>query len=270
MTQNGELIRDLTKDDFIVYDNNRPQQLVYFGHEAERLSLLLFLDVSGSMRKYIEQVASIARQALRHLHNDDRVAVMLFSKGTKVLQPFTDDQSVVAEAIRNAVDDQTMSPYTEINQSAIEAAKFMDEKAGENGRRAILALTDNLGLNYKTPDKPVIDAMYEADAVFNAIVVGKGERPEPITPGRYANPDFTPPDVFKIADETGGEAIKASRASAAFNEMIERIRTRYSLHYRTPENTKPGFHPVHVELSDAAKRKYPYAVVLARKGYFTK
>jgi hypothetical protein len=101
-------------------------------------------------------------------------------------------------------------------------------------------------------------------------VVGKGDKPEPPAPGHYVNPDFTPPDVFKIAEETGGEAVKASKASSVFADMIERIRTRYSLHYRAPENAKPGFHAVRVELTADAQRRYPYAIVRARKGYTVK
>jgi VWFA-related protein len=270
VTSNGELVAGLTKDDFVVYDENRPQNIIYFGREAEHLSLLLLFDVSGSMRKYVEQIAGIARQALRQLRVGDRVSIMLFSKGTKTVLPFTDDLNKVVDAIRSSARDESMSPYTEINASLLDAAKYMDEQAGETGRRAILVLTDNLGLNYKSPDAPVITAMYGADTVLNAIVVGKGEKPEAPSEGRYVNPDFTVPDVFKVAEETGGEAVKASKAASAFAEMIERIRTRYSLHYRAPENVKPGFHAVRVELTADAQRRYPYAVVRARKGYTIK
>ena len=270
VTENGELIKDLTKNDFIVTEENRPQELIYFGREAEPLSLMLLLDVSGSMRKYVEQIALISRQALRRLRKGDRVAIMLFSKGTKVVLPFTDDLDAVAEAIRSAAEDQSMSPYTAINDGLLDAAKYTDQHGGETGRHAILIVTDNLGLNYQSPDAPVISAMYEADAVLSAIVVGKGQKPEAPRTDRPLNPDFSVPDVFKIAEETGGEAVKANKASEAFTEMIERIRTRYSLQYRTPENAKPGFHAVRVQLTPEAQRRYPYAIIRARKGYTIK
>jgi hypothetical protein len=144
----------------------------------------------------------------------------------------------------------------------------MQEQAGEKGRRAILILTDNLGLNYKSPDAAALDALYAADCVFNAMVVGKGERPEPPRPGHYLNPDFTPPNVFAISDETGGEAVKAERAGETFPIMIERIRTRYSIQYRTPENAGTGFRKIRVELTPAARERYPHAELRYRKGYF--
>ena len=102
---------------------------------------------------------------------------------------------------------------------------------------------------------------------MNAIVVGKGNRPNPQSAGRTLNPDFTPPDVFTISEQTGGEAVHADEAGRAFDRMIERIRTRYSLHYKQPESGNTGFRKIEVELTPSAKLRYPRAQVIARKGY---
>ncbi|MEO8132293.1 MAG: VWA domain-containing protein [Bryobacteraceae bacterium] len=262
------VVADLTKDDFAVFDDKQQQRILYFGRDAEPVSLLLLLDVSGSMKKYVEQIASVAREALHYLKQGDKVAVMIFSKGTIVRKEFTTDLDAVARDLSNLSWDERLESGTAINEALVDASRYMREHAGEAGRRAILILTDNLGLNYLSPDEKVIRSLYEADAVMNAMVAGKGERPEPIRPGRYANPDFTPPDVFHIADETGGEAIKVGRASATFPEMIERIRTRYSLQFHTPEIGPAGFRTVRVELTPQAKLRHPKAEVHARKGYF--
>jgi hypothetical protein len=152
----------------------------------------------------------------------------------------------------------------------MDAVKYVDSAAGETGRRAILILTDNEGLNYKRPDEEVIRALGAANIVLNAIVVGRGKRPE-VRPGvTYRNPDFTPPDVFKVSEETGGEAVKADKAGAAFARMIERIRTRYAIHYNMPATATRGFRHVRVELTAAAKMRYPTAEVRARKGYYVR
>lgn len=268
VVEGPDLIKDLTQQDFVVSDEGRRQDILYFGRDAEPVSLLLLLDVSGSMRKYVEQVASVARQSLRYLKPGDRVAVMIFSKGTLLKHDFTADLDAVARGIKNAVWDERLGSGTAINEALLGASKYIQDKAGETGRRSILILTDNLGLNYRTPDEKVIQSLYQSDTVLNAMVVGRGERPAPVRPGHYTNPDFTPPDVFHIGDETGGETVKAARAGAAFQEMIERIRTRYSLQYRVPENATTGFRNIRVELSPAAHLRHPKAEVRARKGYF--
>ena len=40
--QDGQAITDLTGQDFVVREDGKPQPIVYFGHEKEQLSLLLF------------------------------------------------------------------------------------------------------------------------------------------------------------------------------------------------------------------------------------
>ena len=266
-TADGDLITDLTKDDFGVFDEGKKQPIVYFGHDSEPLSLLLLLDVSGSTRQYLQQIASVAQQSLRYLRIKDRVAVMLFARNTRVCLPWADDRSAVAASLRQASGDASLGAGTNINDALLAAAKYIDETSGETGRRAVLIITDNLGLNYKSPDSPVIDAMFQADTVVNAIVIGKGQRPEAVSGGQYSNPDFTSPDVFRISEETGGEAVQASRVEQSFATMIERIRTRYALHYNKPESAATGFRHVTVMLSPQARMRYPDAVLRYRRGY---
>jgi Ca-activated chloride channel family protein len=266
--QDGQAVTDLTAQDFVIREDGKLQPLVYFGHEKEPLSLLLVLDVSGSMRKYVEQVAAVAKQALGQLRIKDRVAVMVFARDAHVRLDFTDDKASVADEIHEAASDESVGTATNLNDALLAAAHYMEEKGGEEGRKSLLVLTDNLGLNYKSPDRPVIEALHNSDIVMNAIVVGKGNRPTPQSAGRTLNPDFTPPDVFTISEQTGGEAIKADEgAGRAFDRMIERIRTRYSLHYKQPETGNTGFRKIEVDLTTAAKLRYPRAQVNARKGY---
>ena len=268
MVEGATIVTDLTQDDFTVFDEKQQQKILYFGRDAESVSLLLLLDVSGSMKKYVDQVANVAREALHFLKPGDKVAVMIFSKGSLVRRDFSGDLDAVARDLRNVDWDERLGSGTAINDALVDASKYMREKADEKGRRAIVILTDNLGLNYQSPDDRVIQRLYESDTVLNAMVAGKGERPAPIRPGHYVNPDFTPPDVFHIADETGGEAVKIALASTTFPEMIDHIRTRYSLQYHSPENGATGFRSIRVDLSPQAKFRHPTAIVRARKGYF--
>lgn len=268
VVQDNELVTELTAQDFVVMDEGKPQPIIYFGRESEPLSLLLVLDISGSMRNHIAQVAAVARQSLGFLRQGDRVGVMVFARNSKVRRDFTSDMAAVADEIRSAVNDDTLGSGTALNVALQESARYMDEHAGETGRRAILILTDNLGLNHKIPDEVVLKALSGANTVVNALVVGKGSKPpEQMPPGVYTNPDFTPFNVFRIAEESGGEAVRAEKAGSAFSRMIERIRTRYSLHYNKPEGAASGYRNVAVTLTPAARLRYPRAIVRARKGY---
>ncbi len=269
VTEDNKIVKGLTKDDFVVTDQGQPQPIVYFGQESEPLDLLLLLDISGSMRKHIEQMADTAADALKALSPGDRVAIMTFGVRTNLHFDWFDNHAEVARQLRTAVDDQEKVGYgTAINQAVIDAAKFM-AKDDSPARRSMLIVTDNLGLNYQANDEAAVGFLLRADAVLNAIVIGRGIRPDKsrTAPGS----DFTPADVFQLADRTGGEAAKSDQAAAFFPEMVSRIRDRYTLAYHLPEGAKPGqFREVGVALSPSARVAHPQAIIRARSGYYVK
>ncbi len=270
VTENNEILNGLTKDDFVVADNGKAQPIAYFGQEKEPLDLLLLLDISGSMRKNIEQMSETARDALKFLSPGDRVAIMTFGVRTHLHFDFNDNHAEVARQLRTAVDDQEAVGYgTAINSAIIDAARLMDSDQSA-ARRSILIVTDNLGLNYQANDQMAIGHLLKSDTVLNAIVIGRGIRPTTESSDAH-NPDFTPADVFRLADATGGEAAKSDRAAAFFPEMVARIRDRYTLAYHVPENAQPGqFRSITVALSPAARQLHPKAEVRARSGYYVK
>jgi VWFA-related protein len=265
-TQGPNLIKDLTKDDFLVTDENQPQSIVSFSHGDEPLNLILLLDISGSMQDYIEQIAQTAREALHHLRPADRVAIMVFAKKTAVHQSFSDNLAETARQIAGAVKDWDVGTTTQINSAVVDAAQYMQKHAGPGGRRAILILTDNLSLSHQLTDGQVVRELNKADTVFNAIVTGRAIRPDLPGPRATSNdPDTTPANVFHLAEETGGEWVKAGEADATFTEMI---RSRYMLAYHEPESTPGMFRHITVNLSPAARKKYPSAELHTRTGYY--
>jgi VWFA-related protein len=268
--RNGRPVTDLTKDDFTVYDDGEPQPIAYFGRESEPLDVLLLLDISGSMQHSILEMAASARAALKQLNSGDRVAVMLFARRTTVAEEFTSDFRAVESELREALNEKGLGAGTLINASIISAAAYAGRQP-VRGRRAILIVTDNEGLNYQTPDEDVLKALYHADVVLNAIVVRNGKPPAPPKKGQYLNPDFTPPDVFKLAEQSGGEALQGGRVAEHFPLIIERIRSRYAIQYAAPASAESGvFRKIQIELSPEARRHHRDALVRARAGYYPK
>ncbi len=263
-----DVITGLTMNDFIVTDQGQPQKIVYFGRDSEPLSLILLLDISGSMEKYIERIAATARESLSYLRPGDRVAILVFGKQMQVHQEFSDNLAETGHQIATAMTSHDVGAGTYINQAVAGAAEYMGKQAPGSGRRAILILTDNLSMTYQFTDEMVLKSLYRADTVMNAIVVGRAIRPGPSKPGVYVNPDFIPADVFRLAEETGGEAVRADRPDITFRDMIERIRTRYSLSYHAPGGPSGTFRKIEVRLTGEGYRRYPWAEVHARRGYY--
>jgi VWFA-related protein len=268
VTEGKRIIGGLTQADFEIRDNGLPVPIEYFGRESEPLHLLLLLDVSGSMRRLLDEMASASRQALAQLLPEDQVAVVAFSRRTVVKLDFSRDRGDAAAAIGAARFEKETGSGTLVNPSLLEAVKYLSERAANQpGRRAILVFTDNQSVNYQSPDQPVIEALLAADTVLNAIVTPDAKPPGPNK--TWANPDYSDSDVFRLARETGGEVIKAGKG-AALAEMVERIRTRYSLHFRAPEAPPGQFHRLEVSLSPGARARFKKAEIRARSGYVTR
>ncbi len=268
----GKPVTGLTVSDFHVYDQDILQSVSRFGREADPLALVLLLDVSGSMKRYVRQMGSTAQNALTYLTPEDRVSVVAFSRDTEVLSEFTNKFDEVQREIEVGIEEHSLSSGTAIYNAVKLAAGQLQDQARKtpNIRRGVIILTDNESLNYQITEKQVMESLFSADAVLNAIVAGKANRPKAPKAGEYRNPDFTPTDIFKIAEETGGEAFQVDRADKVFPILMERMRNRYSLVYKAPSGGAPGeFRKIRVELTPDAKRKYPKATVRARSGYYT-
>lgn len=266
-------IQGLKQADFAVFDEEQPQAIAYFGQESVPLDLLLLLDISGSVQKHLRAVAEIAQSALKTLEPQDRVAVMAFSRDTKMEQELTSDASLIAKAIEDASREKPLGGGTKINEAVIAGAEFLRKANGTAAggmpkRRAILVITDNVGVSYQVTNEMAVRALYEAGAVLNAIAVGRNPHPPALKAGVTINPDFAIADVFHLAEQTGGEAVAESKPAEKLGEMLSHIRNRYTLAYRAPGGEPGQFRRIRVQLSDTARRKYSRAAVHARSGYY--
>jgi VWFA-related protein len=248
-------IRGLAREDFLVFDSGQPRPIEYFGSDSGPLDLLLLLDVSGSMRESLPKIAVAAHTALESLNAGDRAGVMAFGARCALTGPLTSDFDAVKTGIlRTFV--ARVGEDTDISQAVHGAAQYMATSAGP-AKRAILIMTDNMQ-ETSIPDDEVEKALFAADAVLDAVVVR----------GLLPMPHIVHPGVLRFAPSTGGEVIEGNHPGPLLAEMIEHIRSRYSIHFRPDEAESNRPRRIRVELAPAARKKYPNAVVRARGAYY--
>ena len=87
----GALLPNLTKDDFTVTEEGKPQEIRYFAHETDLpLTLGLLVDVSGSERNMIETEKRAADQFFgKVLRKQDMAFLMSFGSEAELLQDST-------------------------------------------------------------------------------------------------------------------------------------------------------------------------------------
>jgi VWFA-related protein len=257
LTKEGRIVPGLAKSDFRVFDEAQEQAIAGFAGEEQPLQLILLFDVSASMRKHVVKVSSASRQALHELREGDRVSVMAFNDQTFMGTPFTGDP----ESIELDIEDVLKLRFgggTLIQQAVDDAAVRMIQEGRAHRRRAILIITDNLGVHTRR-EISVVCHLWEADAVLSGLIVRAGLLSRSL--------NHVGGGMEHIAEKTGGDAIRCDDPASAFSEMMHRIRIRYSLYYPMPEGKVGSFRSIRVELSPDAQTRFPDARVYARRGY---
>ena len=267
--RNHHAVGGLTQSDFVVLDEQQPVPIAAFEQESAPLQVILLFDISGSMSHILAEMATVAEKALGNLHPEDQVAVLVFGRHMAPLLEPTGDRRAAARMIQDAPLDRSVGAGSNLNGAILETLDWLAKQPPFAGRRSLIALTDNKGMHYQTPDDKVLRALAGMDITLNAIVSPDARPPKPLRHAANANPDFTPLDVFKLAQETGGDIFRADKAGGRFIEMMQRVRLRYDLAIRPQAGPEGSFRRLEVQLTDAAQARLGKVEVRARTGYYT-
>jgi VWFA-related protein len=281
-------IKGLTPDDFVLRINGERQDIKKLVTEKLPVDLILLLDVSRSMQPHVERVASAAHQALGVLGDQDRIAILVFDRGTRVRMPFGNSREEAETALQRVVDNESFEGGTDITKALLDASNYMARNARPEARRAIVILTDDQ-TELDRDEAGVQRALERSNSVLSALIAPDAlhtgtRRRSPFGDGfmeELERRGMLPPE-FKdfardmtaprtrsagtadIARQSGGDSMPVDGASA-FQETLARIRERYGLFFYLPEDAKPGDEKkVQLELSDAARQKFPDAEVRYR------
>jgi VWFA-related protein len=101
--KHGKILPNLTKDDFQLDEDGRPQTINYFAHESDLpLRLGLLVDTSLSQRRLIDQERSASYSFLDHLLREDKdlAFVIHFDHEVELLQEFTPSRPKLQAALQ--------------------------------------------------------------------------------------------------------------------------------------------------------------------------
>lgn len=199
----GEVVHDLTKDDFILEEDGRPQAIRYFTHDTDLpLTLGLLIDTSGSMRGNLheERTASHAffGQVLRE--NTDSAFLIHFDHEVELLQDLTSSRAKLEEALDkmdspelhrsdDPQDDPSRGGRDRGDQRGPGSRRFgmgttlydavflaSDEVlSAQKGRKAVILISDGEDRGSKEPLQQAIESAQRADTIIYAIYM-KGEQ----------------------------------------------------------------------------------------------
>jgi hypothetical protein len=251
----GQLVTNLKQQDFRLLDEGAAQNIVNFSFEEEPLDLILLFDIAGSMRGKLLNVLRAVELGFGELHRGDRVCVMAFGGQPTELKPFSADLNAVNEAIVLKVPSLHFGGDRKPDRAADAAALRFRREPVTPRRRAVLMITDRVGL-HASGDAGAIRDLWQSDAVMSELVLSGGQRTRILEPGASI-----------IPDKTGGATVVAGAPGPAFQDSVRRLRRRYTMYYALPALTAGAERTIQVELSPAAASRVPNARIRARTGY---
>jgi VWFA-related protein len=101
--KHGKIVSNLSKDDFVLQEDGRPQTINYFARESDlALRLGLLVDTSLSQRKVLDQERSASYSFLDHLLRQDKDLAFLihFDRDVELLQDFTPSRPKLQAALQ--------------------------------------------------------------------------------------------------------------------------------------------------------------------------
>ena len=276
--KHGALIPNLTKTDFDIAEDTKPQTIKYFTAESNLpLTLGMMIDASGSQRNVIDMEKEVGAAFLKQILTDkDEAFVISFDITVDLLQDFTRDTHRLQAALNKAkvnvdyssggipgmgggpVPQRGNSPGTLLYDAVYLSAHDMLSK--EVGRKAMILLTDGQDEGSRLKIQDAIEAAQKADAIVYVLLCA--DRGFYGGFGGYSGEG----EMRKLTEQTGGRVInvgnKFDKLREAFDQIAAELRSQYNIGY-TPTNTKKDGTYRKIEI----KNKQGYKIQ-ARSGYY--
>ncbi|HEV3038804.1 MAG TPA: VWA domain-containing protein [Candidatus Angelobacter sp.] len=294
--KHGAVVRYLTKDDFVLEEDGRPQNIRYFTKETDLpLTLGLLVDTSLSQRRVLDQERSASYSFLDRMLREDKDTAFIihFDREVELLQDLTSSKQQLEAALKLLETPDFSRPVsggqtghrrgggTLLYDAVYLGADEIMKK--QHGRKALIILSDGVDTGSQLTLETAIEAAQRADTIVYSILFkddaayghaggfgfpgggGWGRR------GRGSRfPQQSLPDgkkvLEKISKQTGARLFEVSKnlsIEEIYRQIQEELRNQYNLGY-TPDKatSRPGYHKIHLatKLKDLS--------VQARDGYY--
>jgi Ca-activated chloride channel family protein len=266
----GRLVTTLTQDDFEVRDEGKPQPITLFDNTAQRIRLIVMLDVSGSMEGNLPLLRAGTEQLISRLRPDDVARVGTFGHEVVISPSFTRDAADLLTALPRIIDTDAPTPLWRAVDEALDAFGPASDQ-----RSVILVLSDGkdsgptrFGEHFYSQVE-IIDRAREDDVMIYGIGMrSRSVRPRQpgIGPGALQAmlmADLPDPGLALVAQETGGgytEIRFGQDLAAAFAQVADELHSQYLLGFAPPRRDGK-VHDISVRVAQRGLK------VRARKSY---
>jgi VWFA-related protein len=253
----NRLVTDLTKDDFRMFEDGKPQEIRFFSRETDLpLRIGMLIDTSNSIRDRLrfEQEAAIEFLTVAVRPGKDLAFVVSFDLEPQLIQDYTDDIEKLSNAIQGLKAGGVTSLYDSIYFSCKEKLLFFPPPEPYL-RRVMIIVSDGQDNQSVHTREEALSMAQRAEVTIYAISTNRSG-----AEGRGDNV------LRRLAKETGGHAFfpfEAGDLAANFQEIARELRSQYSLAYVSTNAAHDGtFRKITIQPVDKN------LLVRAKDGYF--
>ena len=217
---NNRLVTDLTRDDFEVFDNGRPQEITIFDNEVRPFTVVVMLDTSVSMTDRLKDLYDGAEQFLLRLMPHDKGAVGAFNDKIEFASTFTSDRNSLVSGLKHLDFGNQTRLYDAVHAS-------LDELEKVEGRKVILLFTDGADFGSKLSSGKALDRARDGEVM----IYGIGLETEFFN-GQMVVRSKPDSILNRFAAETGGgyfDLKKGADLSSSFTRIAQELRSQYLL-----------------------------------------
>jgi Ca-activated chloride channel family protein len=259
----GNLVSDLTREDFEIYEDNAQQDIAgLYREEQKSLRLVFLFDTSGSIRSRFDFEKRAAALFFKHvLQPGDEAAIISVATDPTLEVGFIPD----ADKLVSTLEHLKPGGATALYNALLDAAKLLRRAPG---RHVIVVLSDGTDTSSSATLAQGLAEVQKSDAVIYS-VHSMGVAPSPNVQ------DLAGEFVMKaMSEDTGGRAFfppiytDAKKEARDLDEIYKRvaaeIRAQYVLTYYSKAGARDDrFRAIRVQV------KRPGLQVRARRGYYT-
>jgi Ca-activated chloride channel family protein len=262
LDKKGNLVTDLSREDFEIIEDGRKQTIAEFASgdqtagadAAPAMHLGLLLDTSESMDEDMKFTKTAAVKFLNTLLDAVDVTVVDFDTEVRLARYGQNDFARLIERIRQRKATGWTALYDAIGV-------YLDGAAGQDGRKIMLLYTDGGDTRSSTSLHELLDLLKASDVTVYAI----GELEHQSSSGALEARTV----LQQIAETTGGQAffpLSVKQLDEIYGKVLAQIRAQYTIGYLSTNDKKDGsWRKIEIKVARRDGRDYR---VRARKGYF--
>jgi Ca-activated chloride channel family protein len=242
----SDAVPSLTKENFLVFEDGRHQDIAFFSSEDVPVAVGLVIDNSSSMLSKRHLVIAGAMAFADSSHPEDELFTVNFNENVRFGLPETVMFTNSRPLLRGVLSSLTPGGRTALHDAVIAGLEHV-EKA-QHQKHAIIVLSDGDDNASRHTQRDMYERAKASDAIIYSVATNNPRQ----------GGDGDPRVLRRLADIGGGLAYfpdSDQETVAAFTEIAENIRRGYSIGY-VPTNTARdgGWRSVKVMVRAPGKR----------------